>query len=385
MSRLEKAYSIGIGQQDVLPPPVQASAAPASTDIKFPLGQVWLDTTAGLSYILAKKAAGAATWNLMAPGASDVDTLSGDSGGNRPPTTGNIVLAGGTNITTAGAASTITINMDAAITLATSVTSPIYTSAAAMAINVAAGSDITMKMGDAVGTNKISFADSASAEVASLDSDGTLTVINMDGIIGATTPAAITGTTITLTTSVTSPIYTSAAAMAINVAAGSDITMKMGDAVGTNKISFADSASAEVASLDSDGTLTVINMDGIIGATTPAAITGTTITGNTSVTSGGNIIMSAVATQLQMNGGAVTDFIGQGTLVAGTVTIANTNIAAGDRIFVTRSALNASPALGHLITTISASTSFTVASFNASGAAATTDVSSFDYFIVRQS
>lgn len=98
----------------------------------------------------------------------------------------------------------------------------------------------------------------------------------------------------------------------------------------------------------------------------------------------GNLILTSVATQVQMNGGAVTDFIGQGTLVAGTVTIANTNIAAGDRIFVTRSALNASPALGDFITTISAAASFTVASYDALGAVETTDVSSFDYFIVRQ-
>ena len=98
----------------------------------------------------------------------------------------------------------------------------------------------------------------------------------------------------------------------------------------------------------------------------------------------GNLVLGAVATQLQLNGGAVTDFIGVGTLVAGTVTILNTNIAADDRILVTRSALNASPALGHLITTISAATSFTVDSYSAVGAAATTDVSSFDYFIVRQ-
>jgi len=85
-----------------------------------------------------------------------------------------------------------------------------------------------------------------------------------------------------------------------------------------------------------------------------------------------------------MNGGAVTDFIGRATLVAGTVTVANTNIAAGDRIFVTRSALNGSPALGFPITTISAGASFTIASYSAAGAAVVTDVSTFDYVIVRQ-
>lgn len=105
-------------------------------------------------------------------------------------------------------------------------------------------------------------------------------------------------------------------------------------------------------------------------------------TGDITIT--GDLVLNGAATQIQMQGGAVTDFIGQATLVAGTVTIANTNIAATDRIFVTRSALNASPALGDLITTISAGVSFTVASYDALGVAETTDVSSFDYFIVRE-
>ena len=98
----------------------------------------------------------------------------------------------------------------------------------------------------------------------------------------------------------------------------------------------------------------------------------------------GNLNLVNVATKLSYKGGAVTDFIGRATLIAGTVTIANTNISASDRIFVTRSALNASPALGSPITTISAATSFTIASFNDSGVAAVTDVSTFDYVIVRQ-
>jgi len=305
MSRLEKAYAVGTGLQDILPPPIQAGAAPASTDIKFPLGQVWLDTVNGLSYILAKKASGSATWNAMAPGASDVDTLSGDSGGARPPTAGDMIIAGGTNITSAGAASTITINMDAAITLATSVTSPIYTSDSALAINMPAGAF--------------------------------------------------------------------------------DLTVKLADAAGAQKLSFTDSADAEIADLDSDGTLTVVNMDGIIGATTPAAITGTTIVGNTSLTSGGNVVMSAVATQLVMNGGAVTDFIGQSTLVAGTVTVLNTNIKSTDRVFVSRSDITTSTALGVFDVSITASTSFVIDSRNPVDATVqTADVSIVDWFIVSQ-
>ncbi len=98
----------------------------------------------------------------------------------------------------------------------------------------------------------------------------------------------------------------------------------------------------------------------------------------------GDIRLPTAATKIVMQGGSATDFIGTATLTAGQVTIANTNIAATDRIQITRSALNASPALGHLIYTINAGVSFVVDSYDATGAAETSDISSFTYVIVRQ-
>ncbi len=86
-----------------------------------------------------------------------------------------------------------------------------------------------------------------------------------------------------------------------------------------------------------------------------------------------------------MNGGAVTDFIGTGTLVLGMVTIANTNIAATDRIVMSRSTVNGSTALGFLTYTITPSTNFVVTSYQSDGSTvATLDVSSFSYVIFRQ-
>jgi hypothetical protein len=99
----------------------------------------------------------------------------------------------------------------------------------------------------------------------------------------------------------------------------------------------------------------------------------------------GNLILGAVAKQLQMNGGAVTDFIGQATLAAGTVTVANTNIAAGDRVFVTRSDLNGSTALGVFDVSITPATSFVIDARNPADATVqTNDISIVDYIIVRQ-
>lgn len=108
-------------------------------------------------------------------------------------------------------------------------------------------------------------------------------------------------------------------------------------------------------------------------------------TGDLNVT-GGDLNMGSVATTLSLNGGAVTDFIGQATLVNGEVIVANTNIAATDRIFVTRSAINASTALGHFLTTISAGASFKIEAKDAANPAndVAGDLSTVDYFIVKQ-
>lgn len=113
-------------------------------------------------------------------------------------------------------------------------------------------------------------------------------------------------------------------------------------------------------------------------------------TGNTSVTgsltTSGNIILNGSATQLRMQGGAATDFIGTATLVNGTVTVANTNIAAGDRILIQRVAANASTTLGELSYTISAGASFTITSLilGTPGSPQTGDLSSVTYVIVRE-
>lgn len=120
-----------------------------------------------------------------------------------------------------------------------------------------------------------------------------------------------------------------------------------------------------------------------------AALAGGGVPGSfTTVTASGDITMSSVATKLNMNGGAVTDFIGRATLVSGTVTIANTNIAAADRIFLTRADENSSSALGMLtVTAQTPATSWVITALDpADGSTTITgDVSIVNYIIVRQS
>lgn len=135
--------------------------------------------------------------------------------------------------------------------------------------------------------------------------------------------------------------------------------------------------------------------------TLPAAVTAPgSLTTTTSLTAGnalnistgdvtataGNMIINGAAKQLRVHGGAATDFIGETTLISGTKTISNTNIAAADRIFVSRRSINSSAALGSLTYSITPSTSFTITSVDPATPAntITADVSIVDYFIVRQ-
>lgn len=123
------------------------------------------------------------------------------------------------------------------------------------------------------------------------------------------------------------------------------------------------------------------NVTGSLTASTGLVAT----TGGVTATAG-DITINGAGAKLRVQGGAVTDFIGSSVLVLGTVTIANTNIAAGDRIFLSRTAANASTALGELTYTISAGASFTVTSLNIATPASTQtgDLSSFVYVIIRE-
>jgi len=278
-------YGFGLsGPSPALPPlPIISQRDPVAGDINFEQGTVWINEVSNQSWMLTSVAAGAATYSLMSPGASDVDTLTGDGGGAISPLAGNITLAGGTNITTAGLANTITYNLDPAITLATSVTAPLYTSAALMAItstgamtitsggqidvNAAAGTDITFQMGDAIGANIVEFEDSASAVVGTIDSDGVATFTGLEGIIGAVAPAAGTFTTVEATT------YGGVGALdtIVTTTLGEDLILRLGDAAGVNFLRVQSSTPADIFTIDSTGTLAAMLGLTVTGAFTQTA------------------------------------------------------------------------------------------------------------------
>ena len=121
-----------------------------------------------------------------------------------------------------------------------------------------------------------------------------------------------------------------------------------------------------------------------IGSTnTTSTLTLNAGSGNINVV-GGNLKIATTGKGLQIKTGVVTDMAGSGVLTAGTQTIANTNIATGDLIFLQRIGVAASTAVGELTYTISNGVSFTVTSKNTADATTlVADVSTYAYFIVR--
>jgi hypothetical protein len=239
-----------------------------------------------------------------------------------------------------------------------------------LAAGAAAGEDI-----DIIATGSsvnISATESANDSITIVSTAGGIDILASGAAAGEDIDIVATGSSVNISA-------TESAADSITIvstAGGIDI-LASGAAAGEDIDIVATGSSINITATESASDAVVITAAGAAGGINLAAGTG-------AVNCNTDLNLSSVATKISLNGGAVTDFIGRATLVGGTVTVANTNIAAGDRIFVTRSALNASPALGFPITTISAGASFTIAAYSAAGAAVATDVSTFDYIIFRQ-
>ena len=137
-----------LGTAAVNPPTViKSERAPTTSDKNYPLGTIWINQVSQIEYSLVAVTNNQAIW-VAASGTSDVNSLSGDSG-SATPTAGDIIIAGGTNITTAAAASTVTVNLDAVVAGLTSVAATTYTTNVAAAQLSIAGTTITAAGTDA--------------------------------------------------------------------------------------------------------------------------------------------------------------------------------------------------------------------------------------------
>lgn len=283
--------------------------------------------------------------------------------------------------------------------------------------NIATGGTGALNIGNATGNTSLTGDLSVSGDltlsgnliIADLTAvngtfSGTLGVTGASSFSSGTfsTTLGVTGlTTLAAHTAVGTALINASGSAVTTIGTGGTGAVQIGNATGNTAITGAVTISTTLgvtglttlAALTQAG-VTLINTTGSAATSIATggtgalnlgnAASGTTVTG--SLTSSGNIIINGAATQLRVHGGAVTDFIGTATLVLGTVTVANTNIAAGDRIYLSRVSINGSTALGMYTYTISAGASFTVTSVDPATPANTlvADISIFTYFIVRQ-
>lgn len=358
-----------------------------------------------------------ANWALIAeagsPGGGAVETLTGDSGGAVPPTSGNINILGTSGqITVTGnpGTSTLTLALAGGGTaidsfIPDSGTSPVVPTAAGAVTMSGSGSITTVG-----GTNQLTTQLTGLTNHSVLVGAGTTTITKVG-------PSATTGAPLisegaaadpaySTTFSINDSIFLAEESASLPAGAPQIASTNTSTTIGASSRIVTSTAAQGVTSdayilyvlgggspssweMGAQGTLA--NSNFVLQynpANTHAYMDGTTylscdISGNFTVTQG-NLVINHAAAQLQVHGGATTDFIGTATLTNGTVDVANTNIAATDRVFVERTAKNASTAYGTPLITITAATKFNITSAKADTTTETGDQSTFNYFIVRQ-
>ncbi len=370
----------GLGTADAVN--IVASAVGGGIDIDAGTAGVIVDTTGGISLDAA------AASNFTATGAFDITIQS---------TAGSILLNAGEAVADAiNIDSTGGFDLDAALQVNIDSSQAAATAVRIVASNAGGGIDIDAgTTGIAVDTTGAFSIDGAAASNVTTTGAGidlTLSSVLGSVLVSSTEDAALA---IRLHanggTSETIQIHSDQGTGVASVGLLSDVG---GITLRATGLASADAINLEAAAggVDVDAALQ-INIASSQAAGTAiqltasdaaGGITATTGTGNFNV-SGGHLEISSVARTLRVNGGAVTDFIGTGVLTAGTQTIANTNIATGDVILLTRTGVAASTTLGMLTYTIINATSFTVTSviLGTPGSTQVGDVSTYAYFIVR--
>lgn len=146
---------------------------------------------------------------------------------------------------------------------------------------------------------------------------------------------------------------------------------------------FATSTAATAISLSSGNVFTGTGSNTNVGFTfTPKGAGGITLTTGDLTLTDGNISLGTASNGLSVKSGPNAR-IGQNTLTAGTVSIANTSVTANTRIFLTRASKNSGAAIGSLEAVISAGVGFTINSYAAGATIETGDISIVDWFLVE--
>jgi len=92
---------------------ILVNGAPSIHHVEEKLGTLAVQNDTGSIYCLSSKVGGTATWTALGAGSSDVDSLTGNSGGAIAPVGGNIILSGGGLANFVGSGNTLTLTSKA--------------------------------------------------------------------------------------------------------------------------------------------------------------------------------------------------------------------------------------------------------------------------------
>lgn len=172
-----------------------------------------------------------------------------------------------------------------------------------------------------------------------------------------------------------------------SVSAGVATWVSFGTTTGSfatvNAATFNTTTAATAIRLNGGNVFTGIGTDAAVGFTfTPKGTAGLTLTTGTITITNGNLALGTAGKGITIKAGANAR-IGQATLVLGTIDVANTSVTANTRVFLTRSSINASPALGVLEAVVDPGVKFTINSYDLTAGVETDDVSVIDWTLIE--
>lgn len=332
---------------------INANRAPSGTDVGYLLGTLWNYNNSGsfTTYELAGFTAGAAVWNLLGGGSSDVNTIN-----TLPPTGGNITIAGtAAQIGVANAGSTVTLSLIGPYTPAT------YT-AHGVLVGEGASSIAALAVGSTgqvlIGATGADPAFGALGVNSGLTAHGVLLGEGNSAI--AATAVGATGTLLAGSTGA-DPAFTASPSVTGSITAGTGITSTTGNIVAT-----AGAVNAGTSMTATLGAITATNGNLVLG------------------TAGNKIVSTSVASTTT----AGANSFGTVTLVNGTATVSTTAVTANSIIMLTRQSPGTTGAnpLGMLsIGTIVAGTSFVINALTTANSTTNvaSDVSSVGWMIIN--
>jgi hypothetical protein len=350
-------YTQGFGSRpENVEVPVFSPVGPAPSNANYPLGKRWINTVANTEYSLTSfntsQGVVTATWTLLGAGAGDLNTLTTDDLTIVTPTAGNINLAGGGSLATTGSGSTATVALTGLTThnvlvgAGTATITKVAPSATVGVALVSAGAAVDPAFGTVVvaggGTGAVTLTGIVTGNGTSAM---TANAVTQHGVLigGASNAAsslgvAATGTLLAGATGA-DPAFTASPSVTGSITAGTTLTATLGAITATN------------------GNL-------VLG------------------TAGNKILSTSVASTTT----AGANSFGTVTLSSGTATVATSAVTANSIIFLTRTGVGASSALGELtIASISANTNFVInaATVGTPGTPLATDASVVGWMIVN--